>query len=63
MCVYLERFTVNAIKDTVPLYYLFNYISKDEEGKALLLDRIKDYAIQLVNMFRISASFKYFFYH
>ena len=51
MCMYLERFTIHPIKEIAQLYYLFMYISNEEEGEALMMDSIKDYAIYLVTMF------------
>ena len=61
MCVYLERFTITPIKDIAPLYYLFNYVTKEEEHKALQLKGIKDFALKLVSIFKISACFKGYF--
>lgn len=47
MCMYLERFTIHPVKEIAPLYYLFNYISNEEEQEALKIDSIKEYAIYL----------------
>ena len=55
-CVYLEKFTIHPIKEIVPLYYLFNYITNGDEKKALSIDKLRDYAVKLVSMFIIIAS-------
>ena len=45
--VILARFTISTV-DVAPMYFLCNYITKDQEHEALLDDMIKDFAVELV---------------